>query len=168
MILYFSELSHTGHGRSPNTVPLAAGYLAAYCKHHHPDLEITIFRDPIILLNAVKTKTPDIVSFSVYLWSENLSDFCAQKIKELSKNTIIVAGGSSIDDIDLEVIEFLNTHPLYDVCIPNEGEVSFLSLIEHVKTYGGLKPNTIIDGCARLSSTGVLLRGGYKMPNLKE
>lgn len=168
MIIYFAELSHTGHGRSPNTVPLAAGYLAAHCKNHHPDSQVIIFRDPHLLLEMVKIKNPDIVSFSIYLWSENLSSYCAKRIKEISKDTVIVVGGSSVDDIDLEVLNFLGSHPWYDVCIPNEGEVSFLYLIEHLKQYGRLNPDTLLDGCARLSSKGYLLRGIYKRPDLKE
>jgi hypothetical protein len=82
MLIYLADLSHTGAGRSPNTVPLGVGYLAAFVKKYHPELSIRIFRDPALLLGAIKMERPDLVGFSVHLWSENLSSFCAKKIKE--------------------------------------------------------------------------------------
>ncbi len=166
MIIYFAELSHTGHQRSPNTIPLASGYLAAYCKKVFPDLDITIFRDPKQLIEAIKNKKPDVASFSIYVWSENLSRFCAQRIKKISNKTVIVVGGASVDDIDSELVRFLKFHPYYDVCIPNEGEISFLRLIEHLEKEGQLLPDETIAGCARLSSNGSLLRGHYESPDL--
>ena len=168
MIIYIAELSHTGRGRSPNVVPLAAGYLAAFSKKYFPDLNITIFRDPDLLLRAIESKKPDIVGFSVHLWSERLSSFCAQRVKEVSKNITVVAGGSSIDDIAPELLKFMILNPCYDVCIPNEGEMSFLHLIEHIATYGKVMKDIIIDGCATLASDGSLLKGRYVAPELSQ
>ena len=168
MKVYLAELSHTGKGHSPNTVPLAAGYLAATSKKNFPDINITIYRDPNKLLRAVKSKRPDLVGFSVYAWSEELSKFCAQRIKEISEQTVIAAGGASVDDIDAEMLRFLQMYPCYDVCVANEGEVPFLRLVEHLKRYGELVPNETIEGCARLSTEGTLLRGSYAVPELSE
>lgn len=168
MIIYFSELSHTGHGRSPNTVPLAAGYLAATTKKQFPDAQVQIFRDPQRLLDAVKVKPPDILGVSVYLWSERLANFFAQKIKGISQRTVVVAGGPSIDDIDEELKAFLQLHPYYDVAIPNQGEAAFLRLIEHIQANGGLASDETIEGCARLSSGGFLLRGSLVYPMLSD
>ncbi len=168
MIIYLAELSHTGLGRSPNVVPLAAGYIAATTKKYIPDTEIHIFRDPNHLLQAVRLRKPRIVGFSLHLWSERLSSFCAQRIKEISPKTMIVAGGPSIEDINSELLRFLKLHTYYDICIPNEGEFSFLQLIRHIKTNGRLVPNEIIEGCARLSIDGLLLRGLYTIPDLSD
>ncbi len=168
MIIYLAELSHTGEGRSPNVVPLAVGYLATFAKKHLPCLDITIFRDPDLLLKTVEIKKPDIVGFSIHLWSERLSSFCAQKIKKISKNTIIVAGGPSVDDIDSEIVKFMKLNQTFDVCIPNEGEISFLRLLEHVQTNGKLLKDQIIEGCATIATDGCLIRGKYPMPDLEE
>jgi len=165
-IIYLAELSHTGCQRSPNTVPLASGYIAAYCKEKYPFLDITIFRDPNQLLEAVKIKPPDLVSFSLYVWSENLSGYCAKTIKQIAGRTVIVVGGASVDDTDPELLQLLTQHPYYDICIPNEGEIGFLSLIEHMMKLGRLCPDTIVAGCARLSSAGSLIRGEYVPPAL--
>jgi radical SAM superfamily enzyme YgiQ (UPF0313 family) len=168
MIIYIAELSHTGKGRSPNVVPLAAGYLAVFAKKHFPHLNITIFRDPDLLLQAIASKRPDIVGFSVHLWSERLSNYCAMRVKEISKNITVVAGGPSVDDIDPEQLTFLKLNPYIDVCISNEGELAFLRLIEHVATYGKIMKDIIIDGCSTLASDGSLLRGSYVAPELSQ
>jgi len=168
MIIYFAELSHTGHGRSPNTVPLAAGYLAATTKQYFPEAEVRIFRDPQLLLEAVKITPPDILGVSVYLWSERLANFFAQKIRDISNKTVIVAGGPSIDDIDEELKAFLQLHHYYDVCIPNQGELSFLRIVEHINAHGKLVANEVIEGCARLSLDGALLRGAYTAPMIAD
>lgn len=168
LIIYIAELSHTGRGRSPNVVPLAAGYLAAFAKKNLSHLNITIFRDHDLLLQTIKSKKPDIVGFSVHLWSERLSAFCAQRIKEISKNITIVAGGPSLDDLESGLLKFIKLNPYYDVYITNEGEMAFLHLIEHVATYGKLMRDIIIDGCSTLSSDGSLLRGRYVAPDLSQ
>lgn len=168
MIIYIAELSHTGKGLSPNVVPLAAGYLAAFAKKYFPDLDIAIFRDPDLLLRAIESKKPDIVGFSVHLWSERLSSFCAQRVKEISRNTTVVAGGSSVDDIEPELLKFMRLNPYYDACIPNEGEIAFLRLIEHVAAYGKVMKDIIIDGCSTLASDGSLLRGRYVTTELSQ
>lgn len=168
MIIYLANLSHTGAGRSPNAVPLAAGYLAAAARKHFADIEITIFRDPGQLLDTVRLRRPDMVGFSVYGWSESLSAFCAQRIKEASKKTVIAAGGPSIDDTDAELLRYLRLHPHYDLCVPDEGEAAFIRLIEHLKKYGGLLPNQLIEGCARLSTGNSLIRGRYIAPELSD
>ena len=119
MKIYLAELSHTGLGRSPNVAPLAAGYLAAVIGQTFPEAEISIFRDPNLLLRSVRQDLPEIVGFSVYTWSERLSSFCAEKVKEISKNTIVVCGGASIDSRDPELKRFLILNPQFDACIPN-------------------------------------------------
>ena len=168
MRIYLADLSHTGVGRSPNVVPLGMGYLVAYAKKHFPDIAFLIFRDPARLLAASRTESPDLVAFSVHLWSESLSAFCAQRIKEISDRTIIAAGGPCIDDIDSEIFRFMNENPHYDVCVPSEGEVSFVKLIEHVRENGGLRKGQLIEGCATMSADGTLVRGMYTMPELSE
>ena len=168
MIIYIAELSHTGKGRSPNVVPLAAGYLAAFAKKHFPHLNITIFRDPNLLLKAIASKRPEIVGFSVHLWSERLSNYCAMRVKEISENITVVAGGPSIDNTESELLKFMRLNHYYNVCIPNEGELGFLRLIEHVATYGKVMKDIIIDGCSTLSSDGSLLKGSYVAPELSQ
>lgn len=168
MKIFLAELSHTGAGRSPNVVPLAAGYLAAYLGKVRPEDEVEIFRDPTALLDAVRTAAPEIVGFSAYDWSERLAAFCARKVKELSPSTVTVAGGASIDDIDDELVTYLAAHPEYDACVPNEGELALANLAHHVAEHGGLQRDAAVGGCARLGADGALVRGAPCGPDVSE
>ncbi len=150
MLIYLAELSHTGVGRSPNTVPLAAGYLAAAALDVCPNAQIQIFRDPQLLLDAMRNRTPHIVGLSLHLWSEQLSAFCAQQIRKLAPNTLIIVGGPSVPSDTAELYKMLEQHPEYDIAIPNEGEPGFKALVEmmsHVKEKDWSSP---LAGCARL------------------
>lgn len=168
MLVYLAELSHTGQGRSPNVVPLAAGYLAAALKRDFPDVGVKIFRDPNALLDAVKKDKPDVVGFSVYVWSERVVSFCARRVKEISGRIVTIAGGASIDDIDEELLRFFQANPDIDVCIPNQGEIGFINVIKRLKTEGALVLDEVIDGCAVLGSDGRLRRGTYAVPELSD
>lgn len=168
MIVYLAELSHTGVGRSPNTIPLSIGFLAAVARKNFPDIEIRLFRDPDLLLEAATATPPDIMGFSIRLWSERVSSFCAARVKERSPQTVIVAGGPTIDDLDPELIRFLREEPAFDLCIPGEGENGFLRLIEQVKAHGCWPRVQAVPGCATLAADGFLLRGAYAVPDLAD
>lgn len=166
MRIYLGELSHTGNGRSPNVVPLAAGYLAAYVTARRADVDVKIFRDPEELLSASREAPPDIAGFSIYDWSENLSAHCARQIKEISPRTVTIAGGASIDDIDAELQSFLHRHPEFDVCAPNEGENALLGLVDSMYASGS-ELTQAVEGCAWLGAGG-LVRGEFRAPDLAE
>jgi len=170
MIIYLAELSHFNKYRSPNVVPLAAGYLAATIRKYFPESKIKIFRDPNKLLESVRSEMPDFVGFSVYLWSEKISSFCAEKIKKINNNIVIAAGGASIDDLDDEMHKYLKSHIYYDVCVSNEGEIPLKNLIGNLSEFGKFERDKIIEGCATLSSDGSLNRAISKdlIPNLSE
>lgn len=168
MIAYLGELSHTGKGRSPNVVPLAAGYLAAFAHRQMPDTEISIFRDPAELLAATRTRPPDVVGFSVYDWSEKLSSFIAKTIKRECPWVVTIAGGASIDDVDVEVHKYLVDHPEYDLVVPNEGEVAFLNALMYLEGSGQPADDVVIEGCARLGSDGTLYRGAFVPPDISD
>ena len=76
MLIYLAELSHTGKGRSPNVVPLAAGYLASYAKRIYPELEIEIYRDPDQLLMKAENRHPDSWFFSVCMVRQTVIFLC--------------------------------------------------------------------------------------------
>lgn len=169
MLVYIAELQHSNQTTRPgNYVPLAAGYLGAYLKKYCVNTEVKIFRDPNKLLDAVHNFPPDLIGFSVRMWAEKLALFCARTIKAQHPKIVTVAGGPNIYDIDSEIFSFLKSHPFFDVCVPNEGEVALQRLVEHIQENGNLKPDQLIDGCAVLNSDGSLLRGKYIAPDLTQ
>ena len=169
MIIYLAELLHTGGGgRSPNTVPLGIAYIASYTKKLYPEAEVTLFRNPDEFMAAVRKNRPDIVGFGAQLWSENLVRAYAVKVKTYDPTIITVVGGSSIDDITVELERYLEANPAFDAVIPNEGEVSFTQLLAHIKKYGRILGDAPIPGCCTRGRDGKMLRGSYAPPDLKE
>lgn len=169
MVIYLADLLHTGTGeRTPNTMPLSIAFIASYVKKVSPEIEVTLFRNPDELMFAVYNKKPDLVGFSTRLWSENLVCAYAIKIKEYDPNIVTVVGGPSIDDIDNEIEDYLQKNTYFDVVIPNEGEVAFVNLLNHLREYRSLSHEVVIAGCCTRHQSGKMLRGAYTLPNLKE
>jgi len=169
MIVFIGELQHSEMTTLPgNLVPLAAGYLASYLKKHSPGIDVRIFTSAEKLLEAVDKEQPDIVGLSVRFWSEKLSFFCAKTIKEKYPDTVMVAGGPSIDDIDSEIALFLRNNPYFDICIPNEGEIGLLSLVMSMQENNGWNQSLNIDGCYSLSMDGELIIGKYAVTDIAE
>lgn len=150
MRIYLADLAHTGKGRSPNTVPLAAGYLAAYLSARRPDAEIAVFHDTEHLLDTVQTHPPDLLGLSLHLWSERLSGFVARRVKDLSQETVVAVGGPSVDYRSEELALLLKTAPAFDVCIAGEGELGLASLVERLEGRASIPEREAIDGCAYL------------------
>lgn len=169
VIIYLAEFLHTGAGgRTPNTVPLAVAYIASYTMKVFPEAEITLFRNPDEFMASVRKRRPNVVGFSAQLWSENLARTYAAKIKKHDPTIITVVGGSSIEDITVEIERYLEANPAFDVVIPNEGEIPFASLIRHIKEYGRIPCDAPIEGCCTRGSDGKMLRGSYALPDPKE
>ena len=169
MIIYLAELLHTGAGgRTPNTVPLAVAYIASYTMKMFPEAEITLFRNPDEFMAVVRERRPDVVGFSAQLWSENLARAYAVKVKKHDPTIITVVGGSSIEDITVELDRYLEGNPAFDVVIPNEGEIPFTNLISHIKEHGCILGDAPISGCCTRGSDGKMLRGLYALPDPKE
>lgn len=169
MLVYLGELQHTAMTIRPgHFVPLAIGFLSSYLKKHSPEIEVKLFTSAEALLDAVDEKQPDVVGLSVRFWSEKLSLFCAQSIKDKYPDTVLVAGGPSIDDIDSEIVCFLQNNSDFDVCVPNEGEIGLLSLIESLQETEGWDPDKTINGCCNLGQDGALRRGPYLTADLAE
>lgn len=169
MLVYLGELQHAAMTSRPgHFVPLAIGFMSSYLKQHSPGTEVKLFTSADALLDAVDEKQPDVVGLSVRFWSEKLSLFCARSIKEKYPDTVLAAGGPSIDDIDSEIVAFLKNNSSFDVCIPNEGEIGLLSLVESLRENEGWSPDQTINGCCNLGRDGVLHRGRYLTADLAE
>ena len=167
MRVYLADLFHVYNAEAnpdaiPYTVPLGIGYLASALKHHCPDIEVRLFRDPDKLLNAVRTKRATMVGFSVCSWNTDLTRRVAEIIKAEAPETIVVGGGPSVDDADAEIVEFFRSFPSFDYLIPNEGESGLIALTRAIQVPE--HRSKVIDGVACLDEGGHLLRGPYRRP----
>ena len=90
---------------------------------------IFFYREPID--NIIKKfDNPTLVGFSNYIWNENYNDILASKIKEKYPNCLIVYGGPQVPD---DQIEWYNNRKFIDVCVHQEGEITFSQILKNKK-----------------------------------
>jgi radical SAM superfamily enzyme YgiQ (UPF0313 family) len=71
----------------------------------------------------------DVVGFSVSVWNANISLEVARRLKKLKPSIIIIFGGPQVPD---KPENFLRTHTFIDIVVHNEGERTFLALLERM------------------------------------
>ena len=169
MRVYLAELFHTfvdaNRETSPYTVPLGIGYLAATIRKKLPTVEVRLFRDTNELVEAIRRSPPDLVGLGINNWNIDLSRRIAQYVKTRWPQTVLVAGGPSVDDEDGPIVEFLEDFPALDYVIPSEGESGIVSLVSHLMNGGG-RSGAAVPGVAYRDVGGALVRGGYVMPTV--
>lgn len=132
--VWLADLTHTGvNGQSlgVDTFPLAIGCIATYAESkiifNNP---IRLFRYPDKFAQAlVQEGAADVVGFSNFVWNCQLSLAMARRIKELNPQAIVVMGGPNYPLERTKQEEFLRNHPEVDFYILNEGEASFVNLL---------------------------------------
>ena len=73
---------------------------------------------------------PNIVCFSVFLWSQLDMNTLAQKIKEQYPKTIIIFGGPDVGHLHYE--EYMQQRPWVDYAVYGDGEDAFVKLIDAI------------------------------------
>src|ERR1043166_44301 len=125
--IYLADLSHINEVNRHNLyVPLNIGFIAAYAKKRFgAEVDVSLFKDPVKLLDRAKENQPDIVGLGAYYWKNELNKYVAAKLKAIGhrRDTLIVVGGPCIDSDHAMQDRYMLLHPDYDVIIPNEGEV---------------------------------------------
>jgi radical SAM superfamily enzyme YgiQ (UPF0313 family) len=71
-------------------------------------------------------KTPEVVAFSLYTWSTNLSLHVAREIKLRNPNSLIIFGGGSVPH---DPTQFMTDYPFIDICVRGEGELPFSDIL---------------------------------------
>ena len=117
-----------------NYLPYSSGCLRAYVEAHASDrsryefLPMIYKRLPIG--NIVdRLEHADIVGFSTYVWNANASLEAASRLKARNPDVVIVFGGPQVPD---KPEAFLRAHPFIDLVVHNEGERSFLQILERL------------------------------------
>ncbi len=115
-------------------VPLNIGFLAAYAnKKFGREVEITLFKDPEVLLRSVADEAPDLVGLSFYYWNSALNHLVTRRIRALRGNDLkIVWGGPSVDTDPGEQRGLFARFPEVDAFIANEGEIGFSNVVSHL------------------------------------
>lgn len=112
--------------------PLAAGLLAATLSKA-PDLaaivpELHHRRRPPDAAAAALTDTA-VLGVSLYTWNERYTLEVVRRVKAVSPDTLIVAGGPSVPRRDADVAAWLDAHPALDTLVHGEGERVFADIV---------------------------------------
>jgi len=133
-----------------HVVPLNVAYIAAYVKQKYPDeVDITIFKYPKVLEEALRNNPPDILGLSHYSWNVMLDILFIKMAKRLNPNVITVMGGPHIKTDPQGIRTYLLTHTALDHYILYEGEEPFANLVGEIIN-GNSRPS--VPGCACIQS----------------
>lgn len=115
-----------------NYLPYSVALLQAYVERYASDPGRYRFLLPLYkrlrISDAVeRLKQADVVAFSVYVWNIRISLEIARRLKTVNPDVFVVFGGPQVPD---QPESFLRLHPFIDIAVHNEGEKTFLSLLE--------------------------------------
>lgn len=139
--------------RRYKTIHLGLGYLAAYARQQHPDLEFTVLDTRVASAKEVKAFFAakfDLIGITVYspVYFEVINIF--NRIKKSDCNVPICLGGPYVTTIKEEI--FRRTPADFAVC--GEGEITFSELISHLKGKTDIKD---INGLIYKNETGEIV-----------
>jgi radical SAM superfamily enzyme YgiQ (UPF0313 family) len=115
-----------------NYLPYSVALLQTYVQKNSADPARYRFLPPIYkrmrIADAVEIlKDADLVGFSTYVWNGRISLEIARRLKVLKPGISIVFGGPHVPD---QPEAFLRANPQIDLAVHNEGERTFLKLLE--------------------------------------
>lgn len=127
-----AQINNSFSGQS--YLPYSVALLEAYVRRHAPDPERYEFLLPLYrripVERAVEHLAPaDVVGLSVYVWNIRRSLEIARRLKERRPEVRIVLGGPQIPD---RPERFLRENPFVDAVVHNEGERTFLEVLERL------------------------------------
>jgi len=163
--IYLADLVHNSFIKGPFTMPLNIGYLAAYAKKHFgKNVEITLFKFPTPLLDAIRIKPPHILGLGNYAWNSDLNYKVIEYAKRLAPESIAVLGGPNFPIVPEEQRAYLERRQLIDCYVLGAGESAFRGIIERALGQG-VVPEVIrsepLAGCVFLhGKTRELVVGG--------
>ncbi len=115
-----------------NYLPYSVALLQTYVQKMAADPGRFEFLPPLYkrvrIADAVEAlKDADLVGFSTYVWNGRISLEIARRLKALRPGIVIVFGGPHVPD---QPEAFLRANPQIDIAVHNEGERTFLKLLE--------------------------------------
>ena len=115
-----------------NYLPYSVGCLQAYveARASTPDryaFLLPIYKRTRISESVAKLVDADVVGFSTYVWNAEASLEIARRLKAVRPDILIVFGGPHVPDLPES---FLRDNPQIDLAVHNEGEATFLRLLE--------------------------------------
>lgn len=167
--VYMCDLTHDTVVLVSDTIPINIGFIGAYAKKiFGDDIQISLFKYPRSVIEAIDAAPPDVIALSNYSWNSKLSERIARFAKERNPKVVTVQGGTNFPHREKQQFEFLLTRPATDVFVVLEGEVAFSELLRQVLAArdGGTRLlDEAIPGCvhiapeSRLTNVPALVKG---------
>ena len=169
--IYLADLTHIGNGIATEAFPLNIGLIASQAKKKFgKDIDITLFKYPLDLLQALQEASPDILACSNYCWNSNLSYHFTQLSKSLKPEVLTVWGGTNYPFDEVSQEGFLRKHPDIDIHIFYEGELAFTNIVERALSVS--LPiqvlNDSLDGCQFISPSDGSFVSGNPLPRISD
>ena len=149
--IYMGVLTHDTIILVSDTIPINIGFIAAYAKKLYGDrIDVSLFKYPSSLIEAIKQQPPHVLALSNYSWNSHLSERVAKFAKHVNPSTITVQGGTNFPHSPSHYREFLLKRPATDLHVELEGEVSFANFLGRLLSERSGGPMTLDDpigGC---------------------
>tara|TARA_B110000438_G_scaffold273678_1_gene293257 strand:+ start:1928 stop:3964 length:2037 start_codon:yes stop_codon:yes gene_type:complete len=165
--IYLGDITYDTVSLSTEAIPLAIGYVAAYCKKvYGSQVEITLFKYLEEMEQALIDSPPDIIGFSNYTWNQNIGIEMFKLAREQNPNILTVWGGPNYPIDFPSQQKFMNEFSVVDIYVPLEGEIGFSNIIKFALTVN--QKNNIrnyvieqsIDGCVVRDKNNILQLDG--------
>jgi len=120
--------SFSGQNYLPYSIALLQTYVQKFAVNPGLYEFLTPLYKRVRIADAVDAlKGADLVGFSTYVWNGRISLEIARRLKALKPGIVIVFGGPHVPD---QPEDFLRANPQIDLAVHNEGERTFLKLLE--------------------------------------
>ena len=131
--------SFSGQNYLPYSIALLESYVKEYSKR--PDMyefQSMIYKRSPIREIVNRMCGSHIVGFSMYVWNEQITLESIRRIRKINPKVIVIVGGPQVPS---DPVEFLNKNLDVDIVIHNEGEETFLEILDsyEIKNYKNIK-----------------------------
>ena len=100
--IYLGDITHDTIILVSDTIPINIGFIASYMKKIFGEMvDISLFKYPKEIINAIKSNPPDMIALSNYSWNTNLAEFIASIAKKYNSSVITVQGGTNFPHDEL-------------------------------------------------------------------
>ncbi len=141
MKVFLGDLVHDWEKVSLWTIPLNVGYIAAFAQKALPgELEVSLFKRPEIMIDAIKAEMPDVVGLAHYVWNANLNALVFAIAKKHNPRVLAVGGGpifTSANTNEEHGRRFFAAVPDCDAYVINQGERGMAELLRRFVARGG-------------------------------
>ncbi len=152
--IYLGDIAYDTVSLSTEAIPLAIGYVAAYCnKIHGSKVEIVLFKYLEELEQAIIDSPPDIIGLSNYAWNQNIDIEMFKLARQKNPDILTVWGGPNFPIDFPSQQKFMMKYHVVDVYVPLEGELGFSNIVAtalNTKQKNDIRTQVIsqlIDGC---------------------